>query len=79
MVAYQIAFDLYESATQHFLRRVLDSIKAILPAPIVKPRPLEPPENSGQSQGEEMEVSEETATEKKEEGNEKKEDTEQAK
>ena len=32
-MAYQIAFDLYESATQHFLRRVQDELRASLPTP----------------------------------------------
>jgi 26S proteasome regulatory subunit N2 len=31
LTAYQIAFDLYESATQHFLRRVKDSFRLLLP------------------------------------------------
>ena len=32
-MAYQIAFDLYESATQHFLRKVQETIRGSLPAP----------------------------------------------
>ena len=33
LVAYQIAFDLYESATQEFLRKVQDGIRGSIPAP----------------------------------------------
>ena len=33
MVAYQLAFDLYDGATQHFLRKVHEVIRASLPAP----------------------------------------------
>lgn len=33
MIGYQIAFDLYESATQHFLRKVQETIRGSLPAP----------------------------------------------
>ena len=32
LVAYQIAFDLYDGATQHFLRRVQDCLRPLLPA-----------------------------------------------
>lgn len=32
LVAYQIAFDLYDGATQHFLRRVQDCLQPLLPA-----------------------------------------------
>ena len=31
LTAYQIAFDLYESATQHFLRKVKDCFRPLLP------------------------------------------------
>lgn len=44
LVAYQIAFDLYESATQHFLRRVQEEIQAFLPSP---PPPATPSHNQG--------------------------------
>lgn len=33
LIAYQIAFDLYESATQHFLSRVQECIRGVLPVP----------------------------------------------
>ena len=32
-MAYQIAFDLYESATQDFLRKVQEAIRGSMPAP----------------------------------------------
>lgn len=32
LVAYQIAFDLYDGATQQFLRRVQDCLRLVLPA-----------------------------------------------
>lgn len=37
MIGYQIAFDLYESATQHFLRKVQETIRGSLPAPPTAP------------------------------------------
>lgn len=40
LMAYQIAFDLYESATQQFLGRVLQALRATAPIPaalVVKP------------------------------------------
>jgi len=40
LMAYQIAFDLYESATQQFLGRVLQALRATAPIPgalLVKP------------------------------------------
>lgn len=47
-MAYQIAFDLYESATQQFLGRVLEAIRATAPIPHlledkVKPKTTETP------------------------------------
>lgn len=30
-MAYQIGFDLYDGATQHFLRRVQDCLRPVLP------------------------------------------------
>jgi 26S proteasome regulatory subunit N2 len=55
LVAYQISFDLYESATQHYLRRVTQCIKAALPPPSV---PLEPPSSDKDGGPEQMEVDE---------------------
>ena len=37
VVAFQIAFDLYESASQQFLRRVMEAIASILPSPPPSP------------------------------------------
>ena len=37
VVAFQIAFDLYESASQQFLRRVMEPIASILPSPPPSP------------------------------------------
>lgn len=37
IIGYQIAFDLYESATQHFLRKVQETIHASLPVPPTAP------------------------------------------
>ena len=45
LVAYQVAFDLYESATQHFLRRVQEEIRASLPSP---PPSSTPSHNQGE-------------------------------
>lgn len=47
-MAYQIAFDLYESATQQFLGRVLEAVRATAPIPHlledkVKPKVAETP------------------------------------
>lgn len=51
LMAYQIAFDLYESATQQFLGRVLQALRATAPIPgalmvkpIVKPTNVSTPE-----------------------------------
>ena len=48
MVAYQIAFDLYESATQDFLRKVQEAIRGSMPPPPLPPRvlPLTPDKTS---------------------------------
>ena len=37
LTAYQIAFDLYESATQQFLSRVQECFRGVLPAPVTPP------------------------------------------
>ncbi len=42
LTAYQIAFDLYESATQQFLSRVQECFKGVLPA-----LPESPPSTEG--------------------------------
>ena len=59
LMAYQIAFDMYESATQQFLSRVLAAIKKTAPVP-----------QGGQlvpQEGEESMETDETKEEKKEE------------
>lgn len=38
LMAYQMAFDLYESASQHFLTNVLDAIQLTAPIPSLLPR-----------------------------------------
>ena len=43
LVAYQLAFDLYDGATQHFLRKVHEVIRATLPAPPPAPPPSQEP------------------------------------
>ena len=73
LVAYQIAFDLYESATQHFLSRVSESIKAVLPVPV--PRPLEEQPAVQSNNGQEEDSAEVTADNSEE----KIENTDQAK
>ena len=49
LMAYQIAFDLYESATQQFLNNVLQALKRTAPIPDavkVEGKPLPPPGKS---------------------------------
>ena len=36
-MAYQIGFDLYESATQQFLQRVQSALRAVAPIPALLP------------------------------------------
>ena len=36
-MAYQIGFDLYESATQQFLQRVQSALRAVAPIPTLLP------------------------------------------
>ncbi|CAD7084957.1 unnamed protein product [Hermetia illucens] len=42
LMAYQIAFDLYESATQQFLAQVLQALKATAPIPAALPSTFKP-------------------------------------
>ena len=42
-MAYQIAFDLYESATQQFLQRVQTALKVSSPVPIPEVKKTETP------------------------------------
>nr|CAH7769373.1 unnamed protein product [Callosobruchus chinensis] len=55
LMAYQIAFDLYESATQQFLERVLVALRATAPIPSLleeKLKPKVPPAAEGKSETE---------------------------
>lgn len=51
LMAYQIAFDLYESATQNFLIRVLQAIKTTAPIPSLVGPPEKPNPEEGSSSG----------------------------
>ncbi|KAI1290272.1 26S proteasome non-ATPase regulatory subunit 1 [Halotydeus destructor] len=54
LMAYQIAFDLYESATQQFLIRVLQAIKVTAPIPdLVGPTPKAVPKKEEKKESEE--------------------------
>jgi len=56
LMAYQIAFDLYESATQQFLNNILQAIKRTAPIPAaIEGKPL-PATSSTEASGEAMEV-----------------------
>lgn len=59
LMAYQIAFDLYESATQDFLGQVSQALKATAPIPGALPTTFKPqgtkPSTSGESKDEEKE------------------------
>lgn len=52
-MAYQIGFDLYESATQQFLQRVQSALRVVAPIPdllpdqVSKPTPKTPVQESG--------------------------------
>ena len=56
LMAYQIAFDLYESATQQFLIRVLQAIKTVAPIPSLIGPSKAPPVNKTENQAENMET-----------------------
>jgi len=68
-MAYQIAFDLYESATQQFLGRVLQALRATAPIPgalmvkpVVKPSTTTAAKaTEASTESTNMEVDEETA------------------
>ena len=51
-MAYQIAFDLYESATQQFLSRVLATIKKTAPALPTAPEPAAAAPEAAATEGE---------------------------
>ena len=50
-MAYQLAFDLYDGATQHFLRKVHEVIRASLPAPPPAPPTTQDASNGSVSEG----------------------------
>lgn len=53
LMAYQIAFDLYESATQQFLERVLVALRSTAPIPsLLKEKAKKPVEAAGSEAGE---------------------------
>ena len=60
LYAYQIAFDLYESATQNYLTRVSEAIEGILPKPLPSQTEAQPSNDDKKSEDitEKMEVSE---------------------
>ena len=62
-MAYQIAFDLYESATQHFLTRILEILNTLLPQ---KKITAVPAATATSANGEEMKSAKDK--EKKEDG-----------
>lgn len=62
LMAYQIAFDMYESATQQFLSRVLAAVRRTAPIPIAE-KEEKPKEESAEA----METDDKPAEEKKEE------------
>lgn len=49
LMAYQIAFDLYESATQQFLTRVLQALRSTAPLPSALPSTYKPQGAAGKS------------------------------
>jgi 26S proteasome regulatory subunit N2 len=50
-MAYQIAFDLYESATQQFLSRVLQALRATAPIPTATSKTVKVPVNGIAKEG----------------------------
>lgn len=66
MMAYQIAFDLYESATQQFLERVLSALRSTAPIPSLLNEKAKKPVEAGASEAAESSA-ETTKTEVKEE------------
>jgi 26S proteasome regulatory subunit N2 len=41
LMAYQIGFDLYESATQQFLNKIQEALRVQAPVPIIVDKPQE--------------------------------------
>ena len=68
-MAYQIAFDLYESATQHFLTRILEALNALIPQ---KKTTAVPAAAAMSASGEEMKSAKDKETDQtKEDGDQK--------
>ena len=70
LMAYQIGFDLYESATQHFLQRVQNALRntAPIPIPAATPSGATPPgasETTPKDKEEDMETDETTGEKEK--------------
>lgn len=63
LMAYQIAFDLYESATQQFLGQVLQALKATAPIPSALPSIYKPQGDATQKKDETSASPSETTTE----------------
>lgn len=63
LLAYQISFDLYESATQQFLSRIMESLRLIAPISSLLVKPSPPPGQSNEEKKEEkMETDQPTTT-----------------
>lgn len=67
LMAYQIAFDLYESATQQFLERVLVALRATAPIPSLLEEKVKPKPVQASAESDEAEASAEPKKEIKEE------------
>ncbi|XP_073819102.1 regulatory particle non-ATPase 2 [Musca autumnalis] len=63
LMAYQIAFDLYESATQEFLGNVLQALKETAPIPTALPSIFKPQGTTTSNKSEEEKTKEESKTE----------------
>ena len=70
-MAYQIAFDLYESATQHFLTRILEALNALIPQ---KKTTAVPAAAATSASGEEMKSAKDKETDQTKEDGEQKDD-----
>lgn len=65
LMAYQIAFDLYESATQQFLGRVLQALRATAPIPTATDKIVKVPVDGAPKEGTAEPVAETSEEEKK--------------
>jgi 26S proteasome regulatory subunit N2 len=64
-MAYQIAFDLYESATQQFLGRVLQALRATAPIPAATNKTVKVPVDGVAKEGTTVESGSEVNEEEK--------------